>query len=175
MMVLHRMERLERTAATLSTALAIGGLIALMALAAMTLADGMARWLVDRPIQGVRDVGSLVIAVAIACCIPASLVERSNITIRLLEKWSVKGAGVLDAIASAVVAIVLAAIAWQFLLHAANVSAAGETTWVLHLPTAPFWWLIDVLLWCAVAIQCVVAAADIARVSSSNAEREVAP
>jgi TRAP-type transport system small permease protein len=54
-------------------------------LAGLTLADGLMRWLANRPIEGVRDVGALAIAVAVACCLPIGLAEKSNITIRLAE------------------------------------------------------------------------------------------
>ena len=76
---------LERLTLTATRALSVVGLIALMGLAAMTLADGLLRWLANRPIEGVRDLGGLAIAVAIACCIPVGLVERGNIAIRLGE------------------------------------------------------------------------------------------
>src|SRR3954467_4248042 len=74
---------LERLSLAATRALSVVGLIALMALAGMTLADGLMRWLASRPIEGVRDLGGLAIAVAIACCLPVGLVERSNIVIRL--------------------------------------------------------------------------------------------
>src|SRR3954467_8737538 len=74
---------LERITLTATRALSVVGLVALMGLAAMTLADGLLRWLANRPIEGVRDLGGLAIAVAIACCIPVGLVERGNIVIRL--------------------------------------------------------------------------------------------
>jgi len=74
---------LERLTLTATRALSVVGLIALMGLATMTLADGLLRWLASRPIEGVRDLGGLAIAVAIACCIPVGLMERGNIAIRL--------------------------------------------------------------------------------------------
>jgi hypothetical protein len=78
--VLHR---LERVALLATRGLSLAGLIALMLLATMTLADGTLRWLANRPIEGVRDVGAAVIAVAVSCCFPAGLMERAHITIRV--------------------------------------------------------------------------------------------
>jgi TRAP-type C4-dicarboxylate transport system permease small subunit len=159
------LDQLERLATVATTALAVAGLLALMLLAAMTLADGVARWLLNRPIQGVRDLAALVIAVAVTCCLPAALIERSNITVRFLPRWSVRGGKLLDLLAAIVVAAVLAVMAWQFKAHAMNIASAGETTWVLRLPTAPFWIAVDAILWCAVLVQLVVVALEAGRLA----------
>src|SRR5918911_745207 len=52
---------LERLTLSATRALSVLGLIALMGLAAMTLADGLLRWLANRPIEGVRDLGGLAV------------------------------------------------------------------------------------------------------------------
>jgi TRAP-type C4-dicarboxylate transport system permease small subunit len=151
------LKRLERLASVAATALAVAGLVALMLLAAMTLADGLSRWLAGRPLQGVRDVAALVIALAVSCCFPSALIERSHITVRFLPRWSEFGGRVLDFVAALLVLLVLCLLAWQFWLHARNIAAAGETTWVLRLPTAPFWYLVDAILWAAALVQLLVA------------------
>jgi TRAP-type C4-dicarboxylate transport system permease small subunit len=135
-----------------------------MGLATMTLADGLLRWLVNRPIEGVRDLGGLAIAVAIACCIPVGLVERGNIAIRLGGMVSALLGKILDALAAILVCAVLAAAAWQFWLYAAKMARAHETTFVLQIPIAPFWFGVDAVLWCAVLVQAIVALRDAARV-----------
>jgi len=155
---------LERLTLTATRALSVVGLIALMGLAAMTLTDGMLRWLANRPIEGVRDLGGLAIAVAIACCIPVGLVERGNIAIRLGAHMHPALGRVLDAIAALAVGAVLAAAAWQFWIYAAKLARAHETTFVLQIPIAPFWFGVDVILWLAVMVQVIVAARDCARV-----------
>src|SRR5258706_7436143 len=130
---------LERLTLTATRALSVVGLIALMGLATMTLADGLLRWLASRPIEGVRDLGGLAIAVAIACCIPVVMMERGNIAIRLGSRL---GEGVgrwLDALASLLVCAVLATTAWQIWLYAAKMERAKETTFVLQIHIAPFW------------------------------------
>jgi TRAP-type C4-dicarboxylate transport system permease small subunit len=155
---------LERGALTATRALSVLGLIALMVLAAMTLADGIMRWLANQPIEGVRDVGALAIAVAVSSCIPVGLMERSNITIRILENVAGKTVGrVFDVLAAIAVEVVLVLMAWQFYLHAYKLGRARETTWVLQLPTAPFWYGVDAILWCAVVVQAIVVAVEIGR------------
>lgn len=155
---------LERGALAATRVLAVLGLIALMVLAAMTLADGVMRWLANKPIEGVRDVGGLAIAVAVSCCIPVGLMERSNITIRFVETVAGKAAGrVFDVLAAIAVEGVMVLMAWQFYLHAYKLGRANETTWVLKLPTAPFWYGVDAILWCAVLVQAIVVAVEIGR------------
>src|SRR5438477_13215969 len=154
---------LERITLNATRALSVVGLIALMGLATMTLADGLLRWLANRPIEGVRDLGGLAIAVAIACCIPVVLVERGNIAIRLGGTLHPRLGKILDAIAAVAVCAVLAAAAWQFWVYAAKLARGHETTFVLQIPTAPFWFGVDVILWLAVLVQLIVAARDWAR------------
>src|SRR5258708_30267206 len=88
---------LERAALAATRVLSVVGLVALMGLATMTLADGLMRWIANQPIEGVRDLGGLAIAVAIACCIPVVMIERGNITIRLAGSLSAGFGRVLDA------------------------------------------------------------------------------
>jgi TRAP-type transport system small permease protein len=154
---------LERITLNATRALSVVGLIALMGLAAMTLADGLLRWLANRPIEGVRDLGGLAIAVAIACCIPVGLVERGNIAIRLGGALSPRLGKILEALAALIVFVVLALAAWQFWLYAAKMAHAHETTFVLQIPIAPFWFGVDAILWCATLVQLIVAARDAAR------------
>ena len=155
---------LERITLTATRALSVVGLIVLMGLASMTLADGLLRWLANRPIEGVRDLGGLAIAVAIACCIPVGLMERGNIAIRLGSLLHPVLGRVLDALAALLVCAVLAAAAWQFWLYAAKMARAHETTFVLQIPIAPFWFGVDSILWCAVLVQLIVALRDCVRV-----------
>ena len=152
---------LERFTLAATRALSVVGLVALMALASMTLADGLLRWLVNKPIEGVRDLGGLAIAVAIACCIPVGLMERANIAIRL-------GKGVLaralEALAASAVCLMLAAAAWQIWLYAEKLARAKETTFVLQIHIAPFWYFVDLIFWLAVIVQALVALRDWVRV-----------
>jgi TRAP-type C4-dicarboxylate transport system permease small subunit len=151
------MQKLERMALIGTRGLSLVGLIALMALAVMTLADGTLRWLANRPIEGVRDVGAVIIAVAVCCCLPAGLMERSHITIRVAGSLLGRGAAaVLDALASLLVWGVTLAMAWQFTVFAGKIARAGETTWVLKIPTAPFWYVVAGILWLAALVQLVV-------------------
>ena len=160
---------LERAALAATRALSIVGLAALMCLATMTLVDGLMRWLANKPIEGVRDLAALTIAVAVSCSLPMVLIERANITIRVVENVLGRMASrVLDLVASLLVFGILALTAWQFIVFAAKMARAKETTWVLQIPIAPFWYGVDAILWCAVVVQLIVAARDAARLFGAS-------
>jgi len=160
---------LEHVALVSTRALSVLGLFALMILAFITLANGLLRWLINQPIAGVVDVGALAIAIAVACCIPVSLMERSHITFRLVSSISPRLGRWLDVFADIAVVIVLVLMAWQFWVYAGELVATGERTYVLKIPAAPFWYATDVILWIAAAVQGVVIALDIGYLTSGQA------
>jgi TRAP-type C4-dicarboxylate transport system permease small subunit len=150
--------RAYRLGLAVSEALSLLSIVALMVLAFMTLLDGLLRWLANAPIEGVRDIGGLATAVAVTCCIPIGLLERSNITIKVMEGIGFDPLSkALDLFAAALTAVVIAAIAYQFTSYAGKLLAAHETTWVLGIPTAPFWYAVAAIFWVAFAIQLLVA------------------
>jgi len=158
------LSRLEKAGLAATRALSVVGLVALMLLAAMTLADGLMRWLANQPIEGVRDVGEVIIAVAVSCCLPMGLMERGHISIRFgADVLGAQGGRMLDALAALAVETVVIAMAWQFTVYAGKIARAGETTWVLKIPTAPFWYTVAAILWVAVAVQTIVLMLEIAK------------
>ena len=136
-----------------------------MALAAMTLADGLLRWLANKPIEGVRDLGAVIVAVAVSCCIPVGLMERTNVSIRVAaELFGERASRVLDAFAALAALVVIGAMAWQFTVFAGKIARVGETTWILKFPTAPFWYVVAAILWLAVAVQLIVVVLEASKV-----------
>jgi TRAP-type C4-dicarboxylate transport system permease small subunit len=163
--------RLEGVALFSTRALSVVGLVALMVLAFITLANGMLRWLINQPIAGVVDVGALAIAIAVSCCMPISLMERSHIAFRLVSSLHPGLGRLLDMIADIAVAIVLALMAWQFWVYARELAVSGERTYVLKIPSAPFWFAADVILWVAVVVQLVVLALDVSYLFNPSRRR----
>lgn len=136
-----------------------------MALATMTLADGLLRWLANQPIEGVRDLGAVIVAVAVCCCIPVGLMERSNVSIRVAaDLLGARASRVLDAFAALAALAVIGAMAWQFTVYAGKIARVGETTWILKIPTAPFWYVVAGILWLAVIVQLIVTVLDFSKV-----------
>jgi TRAP-type C4-dicarboxylate transport system permease small subunit len=158
------MRSLEKLGLGATRALSALGLSALLFLAVLTLVDGLARWLLNQPIEGVRDVAAVAIALAVSCCLPVGLMERSNIVIRALPValWP-RTSRALDAVAAILVALIMGAMAWQFMVFAGKMAKAGETTWILKIPTAPFWYGVSGILMCAVLVQAIVVVLELGR------------
>lgn len=159
------LETLERFAYRGAKALSVVGLGGLCLLAAMTLADGVGRWLFGASIEGVRDIGGLVIAVAVACCLPMGLIERGHISVEIFAKRSPTMSRAANALASVIVLGVSFAMAWQLQSYAAKLAEARETTWVLQIAVAPFWLAVAAVLWFAVLVQAVMVMVDLTRLS----------
>lgn len=154
---------LERAAYRGAKALSVIGLGGLCLLAVMTLADGAGRSLFKHSIEGVRDIGGLVIAVTVATCLPMGLIERGHIAVQVFHRVGARCGRVADAFASLMVCGAVLAMAWQMQSYAAKLGRAHETTWVLQIPAAPFWWVVAAILWGAVLIQAIVLALDVGR------------
>ena len=156
--------RLERFGLMATRALSVLGLAGLMLLALMTLFDGLARWLLNQPIEGVRDLAAVTVALAVTCCLPVGLMERSNISIRLASHVLGRDAGrVLDAIAAVLTAVIMATFGWQFLVFAGKIAKANETTWILKIPTAPFWYGVCAIFAVAFLVQLIVVVLELGR------------
>jgi TRAP-type C4-dicarboxylate transport system permease small subunit len=155
----------ERASLAATRALSVVGLAALMVLAFLTLANGLLRWLLNQPIAGVVDLGALAIALAVSCCLPVAQIEHGHIAFRLIGALRPRIGRLLDLLAAIIVAVVLVLMALEFSTYAAGLVQSGETTYVLKLPTAPFWYGVDAILWSTVLVQAIVVAVQIARVA----------
>jgi TRAP-type C4-dicarboxylate transport system permease small subunit len=164
----------DRRARWCARAIAVLGLGLLLCLAVATIADGLLRYVVASPIDAVRDLGGMIAAIAVACCIPIVMLERGNITIRFVSTFVGPRAGRLaDAVAALLVEAVLVGMAWQFYRFARQAGMDGNATWMLHVPTAPFWWIVDVLVWIGAAMQALVATEYLAGYPPARASRDL--
>ena len=158
---------LEKIASVGAKSLAIIGLVLLLGFAAMTLLDGLTRAIAGRPIDIVRDLGNLVVAIAVGACLPWSFQQKTNITITFIGPLvGRKPDRIMIVVAAILTWLVLIAFAWQFYLFAGNLARAGETTAMLDWPKAPFWYVVDAWLWWAVFVQAMVVVREALSVSS---------
>ena len=154
----------ERLAASAARVLALLGLGLLLLFAVATLFDGALRGLANHPIEAVRDLGGSVVSIAVACCLPLGLLERSNISIKVIDLWLPPSASrLLDVLAAIVVQVIIFFIALEFFWYAGDLAKAGETTLMLGIPKAPFWYAVDAIFWLAALVQIVIVAADLLR------------
>ena len=146
----------------LANGLAVAGLGLLLILAVFTLLDGLLRATLNMPIDLVREIGDMVAAIAGACCLPIALLQRNNIVLRLFERiLRPRGVRVIDTLAALLVEIVMIVMAWQFLLFSLKTMRAGDVTWLLNWPKAPFWFAVDAIIWAAAAVQAFVLVEEI--------------
>jgi TRAP-type C4-dicarboxylate transport system permease small subunit len=141
----------------LANGLAVAGLSLLLILAVFTLLDGLLRAVVNTPIDLVREIGDMVAAICGTCCLPIVLLHRNNIVLRIFDRiLPPSDVRVIDTIAPLVIEIVMIGMAWQFWLFGIKTMRAGDVTWLLNWPKAPFWFAVDGILWVAVAVQTFV-------------------
>ncbi len=151
------MKTFEKLVTGAANTLAVAGLTILLVLATFTLFDGLLRALANYPLDFVREIGDLVAAIASACCLPIALLHRNNITLRLFEKLlPPKGARTFDLFADILILIVMTGMAWEFRSFAIKTMRAGDVTWLLNVPKAPFWFAVDAILWVGVLVQLFV-------------------
>lgn len=157
------MRLIEKIVTGAANSLAVAGLAILLVLATFTLFDGLLRALANYPLDFVREVGDLVAAICGACCLPIVLLYRNNITLRMFEKLlPPNGTRVIDVFASLLIEIVMIGMAWEFYLFSVKTMKANDVTWLLNVPKAPFWFVVDAVLWVAVLAQTFVLVQDIA-------------
>ncbi len=151
------MDWVERTFHTLAKLMSRAGMALLLLFAVSTLLDGMLRWLFGSPLDIVRDCGGVTVAIAISACFPLLVLERGNIVIEFIDAIAGRfGSRMLSIFAAFCTSAVCFALAWQFLIHANNLRRGTETTPLLSIPTAPFWYVVDTNFWLCAAAQLVV-------------------
>lgn len=156
------MRLIEKIVTGAAKVLAVAGPALLLVLATFTLFDGLLRALANYPLDFVREVGDLIAAISGACCLPIVLLYRHNITLRMLEKMlPPNGTRIIDVFASLLIEIVMIAMAWEFFQFSVKTMSANDVTWLLNVPKAPFWFVVDAVLWVAVLVQTFVLVEDI--------------
>ena len=135
------------------------GLIGLMIVTLFILADIVLRGVFDRPIEGLEDVTRFTFAIVVAACYPAGLVQGHNIAIRFLGKaLGPRASNWLDAFGAACTFVFFGLIAWSFVLVTIDDAVNHRFTQTLHLPRAPFWVVISVLVCLTVPLQLAIVA-----------------
>jgi len=155
--------RLERAVSRLAHGLALGAVACLLAVALVTLADVLLRWLLKAPIRGFVDVAALSMAVIAAACMPALIASRGNVTIRLLgDRARPRWRRVLESFGATVTAAFFALMAWQYVRYAAEMSSSGERLGILQWRVGPWWWAVAALVAATALVALIVLAREVA-------------
>ena len=153
--------RLEAELEVWSRRAAMLGVTLFVVVALVTIADVLMRWLFSAPVDGLEEVNRLVVAVAIAFFFPLAIAERHHIAITFLGSALGQLSTVwLRAMASVATTLFFVLLGWQFIDFVLEMQEAGETTWILAWPVAPWWIAVTVILLTCVPAQLIVLAAD---------------
>jgi TRAP-type transport system small permease protein len=153
--------KIETFSREFSKWLALLGLIGLVVLALLTIADVMMRWLFSNPIDGISDLYRLLVAVVVASFFPSAFAERGHIAIAFLSAaLPPRGQKFLTVFAAFVTFAFTIVMGWQFIRYCFEVHEAGETTWLLGISVTPWWTGVTALLLLCIPVQFVVMLAD---------------
>lgn len=134
--------------------MAIIGFTALVAIAFLTMADVVLRYVNGPRVPGLKDLNEVAYAIVIASCFPGGLKVGNAVTVRILGKvLGPKPHAYLDVFGALALLFFFALCAWQFVVRTQLFEAAGRTTSTLEWPTAPVWWLVSALMFVCVGVQ----------------------
>lgn len=163
--------------ATISRLAGIISGVALLLVALVVTVDVIMRWGLSQPIKGLFELSELAFAAIIALGFAHANGRRSHVTVDLTGNLVARTSG-LQVLGGLLTTLCFAVYTWLLWQHAASKSAYGETTLVLGLPLAPFWYAVAVLMAFSLLTQLAAATEDFARLaalSSQEAWRNAIP
>jgi TRAP-type C4-dicarboxylate transport system permease small subunit len=120
----------------LAVGFALAGALVLAAMALMSTASILGRWLFARPIPGDYELSQLGTAIAVAAFLPYCTLRGGHVLVDFLAARAPERLrAALDAAGSAAIAAVGFLVAWRLALGMADLRLYGETTMVLAIPT----------------------------------------
>ena len=163
------LDKLESRGSSVARLCALFGMLALVAFVLMTIVDVMMRWLFNSPINGVADVGPLIVAIVTTAFFPFALAERHNVSIGFLGGFLGPRAQVwLEAFAALVTWIFFILLAWQIVRYTIELRQLGQTTWVVQMPVAPWWAVVSFFIVVCVVVQVSVVIAEFSRAKNQR-------
>jgi len=126
---------MRRALSAASVALALLGAVVLAAIAALTVASILGRWLADQPIAGDVELAQLGTAAALALFLPYCQLHGSHLVVDVFTaRAGARFNRRLDRIAHVAAAVVLALLAWRAAAGVADLARVHETSMVLGIP-----------------------------------------
>ena len=134
-------------------------------IAGITVIDVFQRWFAIGLFSGTNEVVQTAFTIAIAACIPAGLIERVNLKIDIAARYfSPAQHACLELLASFCLWLFCAVLAWRMYIHADDLARERSVTLILHIPWAPFYYGVALLLTFATLVQTVIGINDLRRV-----------
>ena len=127
----------------LTRRVAFGGVIAMLIIATVSIADVILRAVADSPIAGLNEITEVFFAVAIAACFPAGLTQRIHITVDLLaNRYGPQVTAWLKFAGSVTLFWMFTLLAWRLADIAAELTEARDISTILEIPVWPFIWAV---------------------------------
>ena len=148
----------------LTRRIAFGGVLTMLIVATVSIADVILRGVADSPIVGLNEITEVFFAVAIAACFPAGLTRRIHITVDLLaDRYGRRLTAWLKLAGAVTLFWMFSLLAWRLGDIAAELAEAQDTTVILEIPTWPFVWMVAGLVTLGAISQFVVIGVEAAK------------
>jgi C4-dicarboxylate transporter DctM subunit len=147
--------KLYRAAGTLSG-------VALLIVALAITADVVLRWALSQPIRGLFELSELTFAGIMALAFAHANGQRSHVTLDLTGNLIGRTAG-LQLLGNLLTTLAFVVFTWFLWEYAVAKAGYGETTLVLGLPLAPFWYAIAGLMAVSLLAQLAVTLEDLGK------------
>ena len=144
---------IKKTAGIISMIAARIGMLAIVILLFLTVADVLGRFILNKPIPGTFELTKILFALSVFFSFSVSQYNGENLGITLIyDRFPLRGKGVLDFISS-VVSIAMFSVAFlQMLKYGARMRGTNTSTSVLRLPMHPWIYLGSVGVLCLVLV-----------------------
>ena len=154
--------KLDRLGIAVTRRVAFGGVLLMLLIAMVTIADVFLRTIANAPIVAMNEITEVFFAVAIAACFPAGLTQRIHVTVDLLAtRFGIRLTAWLKVVGALLLLWLFALITWRLGAIAAALTETSETTIILQIPTWPFIWLVAVFAGLGALFQIVVLGVEI--------------
>ena len=152
-----RLERLQQWLGDATRPIAFIGVLGMLVVSGITVADVALRWLGVPRISAMNEIVAMTFAVAVSACIPAGLAGGVNLRIDIFARWFAgRLAAWLDAFGALLLFAFFAVLAWRLGVHAQSLAARHSTTIIMGWPQAPFMVAAAALLGAGALVQAVV-------------------
>ena len=151
------LSRLDRGCTTLGQVIAMASVVIMITLAVLTALDAISRTLTGVSVGGLFELTGFSLAAGILACFPASISQRSHLTIDFVgQLLPAKAKAVFTLIGGVLLLVFLGLLSWRFGIYALAVQARGQTMAAMGIPLAPFFWTASIVLGICVPMQFVV-------------------
>ena len=162
----------ERVALTWTRRLALTGGWILLALAVVTVLDALLRKLLNRPIQGTFEATELLLAVIIFFAMAYTVLTDGHVVLDLFtNRLSARAQSIVIGLNALFIAVVLAILAYELGVLAAEYGRTTRTTITMRIPVFPVAAAVVASAWLAALGALIQALAALARAALPRAAR----